>query len=332
MTIRENYNAAGSGPMPVKLTVPAGCAGLRLDQALAQLLPEYSRSRLALWIRAGQATLDGRVVQPRQKVWGGEAVEVIPAPDPGTLAHAAEDIPLDIVFEDAALVVINKPAGLVVHPGSGNWRGTLLNALLCHAPRLAGIPRAGIVHRLDKDTSGLLVVAKTLAAQADLVRQLQARGVKREYLAVTHGRIARDGKVDAPIGRHPVKRTKMAVVARGRQAVTHYQVLERYANATLLRCRLETGRTHQIRVHLSSLGHPLVGDPAYGKRNSGIAFSRQALHAERLGLLHPKSRKEMSWQAEPPADLQELIASLRGSAAAKKVDSRFTIHDSRRTK
>jgi 23S rRNA pseudouridine1911/1915/1917 synthase len=187
----------------------------------------------------------------------------------------------------------------------------LLNALLRHAPGLAGIPRAGIVHRLDKDTSGLLVVAKTLRAQADLVRQLQARSVKREYLAVAHGRVARDGKVDAPIGRHPVTRTKMAVVARGRQAVTHFQVLERYANATVLRCRLETGRTHQIRVHLSSIKHPLVGDPAYGKRNSGIPFPRQALHAERLGLLHPKTRKEMNWHAPPPTDLRQLIESLR---------------------
>ena len=291
--------------------MPAGCAGLRLDQVLAHLLPEYSRSRLALWIKAGQATLDGRTVLPRQRVRGGEAIEVVPVPDPETVAHAAEDIPLDVVYEDADLLVINKPAGLVVHPGSGNWHGTLLNALLRHAPGLAGIPRAGIVHRLDKDTSGLLVVAKTLRAQADLVRQLQARSVKREYLAVAHGRVARDGKVDAPIGRHPVTRTKMAVVARGRQAVTHFQVLERYANATVLRCRLETGRTHQIRVHLSSIKHPLVGDPAYGKRNSGIPFPRQALHAERLGLLHPKSRKEMSWHAPSPTDLRQLIESLR---------------------
>ena len=328
MKLRKNYNAAGSEPTPVKLTVPAGCAGLRLDQALAHMLPEYSRSRLALWIKAGQATLDGRAVQPRQKVRGGETIEVVPSGGPETLAHRAEDIPLDIVFEDTSLLVINKPAGLVVHPGSGNWHGTLLNALLRHAPALAGIPRAGIVHRLDKDTSGLLVVARTLPAQADLVRQLQARSVKREYLAVAHGRIARDGKVDAPIGRHPVKRTKMAVVARGRQAVTHYQVLERYANTTLLRCRLETGRTHQIRVHLSSLGHPLVGDPAYGKRNSGIAFPRQALHAERLGLLHPTSRKEMTWQAKPPADLQELIAELRGEAPAGH--SSLIIHHSSR--
>jgi 23S rRNA pseudouridine1911/1915/1917 synthase len=328
----KDRSLTGSGPNPLRLTVPPDCAGLRLDQALVRLVPEYSRSRLAQWVRAGKVMLDGRAALPRHKVRGGEAIELVSPPQLEALAHGAEDIPLTVVHEDDALLVVNKPAGLVVHPGSGNLRGTLLNALLHHASALAGIPRAGIVHRLDKDTSGLLVVAKTLAAQADLVRQLQARSVKREYLAVVHGRVARDGRIEAPIGRHPVKRTRMAVTARGRPAATHYQVLERYASATLLACRLETGRTHQIRVHLSALGHPLVGDPAYGKRNSGIAFPRQALHAERLGLLHPKTREPMSWHAEPPADLQELIASLRNSAASGKVDSRITNHDSRRTK
>ena len=285
-----------------------------MDQALAKLLPEFSRSRLARWLRAGRATVDGRAAAPRQKVRGGEVIEVVPLPEPAAAAHQPEDIPLDVVFEDATLLVVNKPAGLVVHPGSGNWQGTLLNALLQRVPGLARIPRAGIVHRLDKDTSGLLVFAKTLPAQASLVRQLQAHTVKREYLAVAQGRIARDGRIEAPIGRHPRKRTKMAVVARGRPAVTHYQVLERHPGASVLRLRLETGRTHQIRVHLSSLGHPLVGDTAYGRRG-GIPFPRQALHAERLALVHPRTGKAVSWQVDPPRDMRELISALRRASA-----------------
>jgi 23S rRNA pseudouridine1911/1915/1917 synthase len=323
----KNYSVVDAGSDPVALTVPARCAGLRLDQALAALLPAYSRNRLAQWVRAGRVTLDGRAAVPRQKVSAGGEILVLPAPDPAASAHHPENIALDVAFEDDTLLVVNKPAGLVVHPGSGNWRGTLLNALLAHAPVLAGIPRAGIVHRLDKDTSGLLVVAKTLEAQTDLVRQLQARTVGREYLAVVHGDVARDGTMDAPVGRHPVKRTRMAVTARGRQAVTRYRVAERFGHATLLRCRLETGRTHQIRVHLSALGHPLVGDPVYGKR-SGIAFPRQALHAERLRLLHPQSRGQVEWQADPPADLRELIASLRRGPQAK-ARSRITDQRSR---
>ena len=294
----------------MRVTAPAACAGLRLDQALAKLLPEFSRSRLAQWIRSGRATVDGRAALPRQRMRGGERIEIAPLPEAKATAHLPEDIPLDVVFEDDALLVINKPAGLVVHPGSGNWRGTMLNALLQRVPALAGIPRAGIVHRLDKDTSGLLVVAKTLAAQASLVRQLQARSVKREYIAVVHGRIARDGRIEAPIGRHPLRRTRMAVVARGRPSVTHYQVLERQAHATVLRCRLETGRTHQIRVHLASLGHPLLGDATYGKRG-GVPFARQALHAERLALVHPETGKAVEWSAPLPADMRKLIAALK---------------------
>lgn len=326
----ENYSVTGTRPAPVRLEVPAACAGLRLDQALAQLLPKFSRSRLARWVRDGQVTLDGRRAAPRARLRGGETIEVVPSPDPAALTHLAEDIPLEIVFEDAALLVVNKPPGLVVHPGSGNWRGTLLNALLKHAPALSAVPRAGIVHRLDKDTSGLLVVAKTLAAQTDLVRQIQSRSVGRHYLAVTHGRVARGGVIEAPIGRHPVKRTRMAVVARGRSAVTHYQSVERYDRATLLRLRLETGRTHQIRVHLSALGHPLVGDPVYGKRHSAIPFSRQALHAERLELRHPQTGQPMSWHADPPADMQGLIETLRGGTGTKP-QSRITSHGSRRS-
>jgi 23S rRNA pseudouridine1911/1915/1917 synthase len=324
---RENYNATATAVDRVRLAVPADCAGLRLDQALARLFPDHSRSRLARWVRDGQVRVDGRVRAPRHKVGGGEWIELVPVEQEKLLAHRGENIPLDAVHEDGSLLVLNKPAGLVVHPGSGNWRGTLLNALLHHVPALADVPRAGIVHRLDKDTSGLLVVAKTLSARTDLVRQLQARSVKREYLAVVHGRPSRDGKVEAPIGRHPVNRTRMTVTARGRPAATHFQVLERYANAALLRCRLETGRTHQIRVHLGSLGHPLVGDPTYGKRNSSIPFPRQALHAERLALVHPVTRETMSWQVDPPKDMQDLIERLRSDA--KPHPSPITHHPSR---
>ena len=256
-------------------------------------------------------TVDGRPALPRRTVYGGERIVLRPEPDPREYADRPENLPLAIVHEDGELLVLDKPAGLVVHPGAANWRGTLLNALLAHEPRLSAVPRAGIVHRLDKDTSGLLVVAKTLAAHTDLVRQLAARTIRREYLAVVHGRVARDGVIEAPIGRHPVRRTRMAVTPRGRQAVTHYEVIERFEQATLLRCRLETGRTHQIRVHMNALGHPLVGDPAYGRRHSAIQFQRQALHAERLALVHPRTRREMSWRSAPPADMQELIATLR---------------------
>jgi len=299
-----------------RLTLTAAAAGLRFDQALAQALPDYSRSRLKHWIDTGQVTLDGRAADPKRKVWGGEEVVVEATPDPRETAFSAEPMAIAIRYEDDALIVIDKPAGLVMHPGTGNWQGTLLNALLHHAPQLAGVPRAGIVHRLDKDTSGLLVVAKTLAAQTDLVRQLQARTVRREYLALAAGDIARGGTVDAPIGRHPARRTTMAVVATGRPARTHYDVVERFGIATLLQCRLETGRTHQIRVHLASLGHPLVGDPAYGRKGP-LAFGRQALHAFRLGLVHPLTRTECAWEAPLPPDFTDLLAMLRARSGKR---------------
>ncbi len=311
----ENYSAVGSQ----ERDVPADCAGMRFDQALAKMFPEHSRSRLANWVKEGLVKLDHAAVDAKRKVWGGECVSLALQPEASGAAAAAEAIDLDIMHEDAALLVLNKPAGLVVHPGSGNWQGTMLNGLLHHCPPLAGIPRAGIVHRLDKDTSGLLVVAKTLEAQTDLVRQLQARTVARHYLALVHGVVARDGSVDAPIGRHPTQRTRMAVTEHGRAARTHYQVLERFTRASLLECRLDTGRTHQIRVHLQSIGHPLVGDPVYragrGAPPGALAdFKRQALHAFRLGLVHPASGESLQWEAPAPADMQALLAELAASA------------------
>jgi 23S rRNA pseudouridine1911/1915/1917 synthase len=308
---------------PLRVAVPADCAGWRLDATLARLFPEHSRSRLQGWLKEGLIRLDGSEVEPKRKVYGGERIDFaadfaahLAVVSASTFTNAAEDIALAVAYEDEALLVIDKPAGLVVHPGNGNASGTLLNALLHHAPQLAGIPRAGIVHRLDKDTSGLLVVAKTLTAQTDLVRQMQARSVRRHYLALALGAVERDGTVDAPLGRHAVQRTKMAIVrAGGKEARTHYAVLERFAKATLLECRLETGRTHQIRVHLASIRHPLAGDPVYGKSKSGDprldAFPRQALHAWRLALRHPASGEEMAWESPMPADFAALLESLR---------------------
>lgn len=280
------------------------------------LLPEYSRSRLQGWIRAGLVSLDGQpATDPKRRLAGGETACVEAEADPATLPDAPEDIPLDVVFEDEHILVLNKPAGLVVHPGSGNWSGTLLNALLAHAPHLAEIPRAGIVHRLDKDTSGLMVVARTLEAQTDLVRQLQARTVKRHYAAVVIGEPPASGTVDEPIDRHPTQRTRMAVVAGGKEARTHFRVIERLHGAAWVECVLDTGRTHQIRVHMAHLGFPLVGDPVYAGRRRlpppAGDFPRQALHAFRLGLIHPASRKEVSWRVPLAADLEALIAQLR---------------------
>jgi len=300
--------------------IPLEYGGMRLDQALARLMPEYSRSRLQEWVAQGKVTLNNGPATIKQKVWGGELVELVPQSDPAEQPYLPEAIPLDIVFEDDSILVINKPVGLVVHPGNGNWEGTLLNALLHHVPHLAEVPRAGIVHRLDKDTSGLLVVAKTLIAQTDLVRQLQERTVSREYLALVYGEVVRAGRVDAPIDRHPSQRTKMAVVEGGKPAVTHYSIVETFPGCTLLRCKLETGRTHQIRVHMASIRHPLVGDHIYIKgaqkcppqmRDTLAGFTRQALHAERLGLEHPETGEWMEWQVEMPDDMQQLLLAIK---------------------
>jgi len=272
--------------------------------------------RLKGWIESGRVMLAGAAATPRTKVAAGQALIVQEPEDARTLPDAGEPIALRVVHEDDAILVVDKPAGLVVHPGAGNPRGTMLNALLHHAPALAALPRAGIVHRLDKDTSGLMVVAKTQTAQTELVRQLQARSVSRQYLALACGDLARGTTVDAPIGRHPTARTRMAVVARGKPARTRVEVLERHGIVTLLACRLETGRTHQIRVHLASIGHPLVGDPAYGGGRTARlppllrAFPRQALHAERLALVHPVTGREMAWTSPLPDDFAELLAAV----------------------
>lgn len=306
-----------TGQAMQRVQVDTSFSGARLDVALAQLLPEHSRARLQAWLRAGRVQVDGVAVRsPSMRVLGGEWVQVCPDEDARAREgeHAPEAIALDVLYEDEALLVINKPAGLVVHPGNGNWTGTMLNALLHHAPELAGVARAGIVHRLDKDTSGLLVVARTLTAQTALVRQLQARTMGRHYLALAAGVVRQSGTVCARIGRHPVQRTKMAVTQNGREAVTHYTVRERLRATTLLECRLETGRTHQIRVHMAHLGHPLVGDALYNPRRlpgAAGAFGRQALHAWQLHLQHPLRHEPMQWQASLPEDFSRLLAALR---------------------
>jgi len=298
-------------PTQISLNIPMHLGGERLDIALQQMLPQHSRSRLQTWIKAGLVTLNNQATTAKTKVWGGEQVVVMPQVNPQEQAFLAENIPLDIVFEDDTILVLNKPAGLVVHPAAGNWSGTLLNALLYHVPQLADVPRAGIVHRLDKDTSGLLVVAKTLEAQTSLVRQLQARTVKREYRAIVWGIMWRHGTVNQPIGRHSHARTKMAISRTGKPAVTHYEVLERFG-------------THQIRVHMQFLKAPIVGDSVYGigniiphkqmtqtLRDSITGFNRQALHAIKLGLIHPKTEEFMEWQIELADDMKALLEAMR---------------------
>lgn len=307
---------------PLQKEIPDNLSGQRLDQALAQMFPEYSRSRLKAWILDGQVTVDERAMRPRDPVTGGEQVMLNPQAEL-MVTSEAEPIALDIAWEDQELLVVNKPAGLVVHPGAGNLHGTLMNGLLHHVPSLKDLPRAGIVHRLDKDTSGLLLVGKTLAAHTALVRALADRQISRHYLAVCNGVLTGGGTINEPIGRHPVDRRKMSVREDGKPAVTHYRVRERFRAHTYISVELETGRTHQIRVHMAYRRHPLLGDSTYGGRlqlPGGATdvlvqalrnFRRQALHAARLGFSHPTTGEAVDIRCEPPADFAGLLEILR---------------------
>lgn len=308
------------------VAVPLAQAGLRLDVAAAALWPTYSRAQLQQWVKAGALTCNGQASRPRETVRAGDVLQLNAEPVKRE-DWSAQALPLQVVYEDEALLVINKPVGMVVHPAAGTRDGTLLNALLHYDPALAALPRAGIVHRLDKDTSGLLVVARQLAACTALVRQLQARTVLREYEAIACGVLTGGGTVDAPVGRHPRDRVKMAVVAGGKPAVTHYRVVTRFARHTHIKLKLETGRTHQIRVHMAHLGYPLLGDRVYGARllpppqvdASLLAqlqtYPHQALHAARLGLVHPESGEALCWQAPLPVDMQALLTALHANAS-----------------
>jgi 23S rRNA pseudouridine1911/1915/1917 synthase len=305
----------------LEAVVPDELYGKRLDQAVAQIFPDYSRSRLQGWIKEGELTVNGKVLRTRDKLTGGEKI-VVDAQIAVIEEHKGEDIPLDIVFEDEHILVLNKPSGLVVHPASGHAEGTLLNALLHHAPEVAQVPRAGIVHRLDRETTGLMVVAKTIQAQTDLVEQLQERSMGREYEAVVQGVMIGGGTVDEPMGRHSKNRLKMAVVGLGKEAITHYRVLKKFRSHTHIRLKLETGRTHQIRVHMAHIKYPLVGDPLYGGRfrlpkncsermvQTLKGFRRQALHAKKLELWHPYTGEHCSWEIDLPDDLQRLLTVL----------------------
>lgn len=313
-----------SEQISLQAEVPVELGGKRLDQILAQLFPDFSRSRIKTWILEDKVTVDGEVFNtPREKLLGGESVAIETIIE-AQREYEAQDIELDIVYEDDDILVINKPMGLVVHPGAGNPDGTVLNALLHHHPEIINVPRAGIVHRLDKDTTGLMVVAKTIQAQTHLVKNLQAReNFTREYEAVCNGTMTAGGMIEKPIGRHATKRTHMAVHEMGKPAITHYRVAEKFRAHTRLRLRLETGRTHQIRVHMAYLNHPLIGDQLYGGRprpprnaTQGLTeqlreFKRQALHAIKLSIAHPITGEKMTWEAPVPEDMIKLVAALR---------------------
>ena len=307
----------------LKIVIPDRLIGQRIDSALAVMLPDFSRSKITSWVRSGKALLNSKTFKPKEKILGGEIVALTLEKEK-TNAWLGEDIAIDVVYEDDDIIVVNKPVGLVTHPGAGNWTGTLANALLHFDPSLANLDRAGIVHRLDKNTSGLMVVARSELAQKNLVEQLQTHTVSREYSAIVYGHMISGGTIDAPIGRDPKDRIRQAVVEEGtgKDAVTHYRVIDRFAHHTHVKCILETGRTHQIRVHMSHAEHPLIADPMYGgkirfpkKADKGLkdalkSFKRQALHAKKLTISHPITGEEMSWKAPLPQDLQDLLAVL----------------------
>ncbi|HLF67423.1 MAG TPA: 23S rRNA pseudouridine(1911/1915/1917) synthase RluD, partial [Gammaproteobacteria bacterium] len=304
------------------MIIPEEYRGMRLDQALAKLMPDYSRALIQKWIKCGSITVDQQSIKAKSLINGGETV-IVKALLEGKEIWVAQPIPLNIVYQDEDIIIVNKPAGLTVHPGSGSTDNTLLNGLLHHFPALELLPRAGIIHRLDKDTTGLLVVAKTMIAYTSLSRQLRTRHIKRMYQALVSRTIISGGTVDAPIARHPLHRKRMAVIETGRPAVTHYRVLKKFREHTLLKVQLETGRTHQIRVHMSHIKHPIIGDPVYGERlrlpknatptlvNALRNFKRQALHADELGLTHPSTKEYMEWKIDLPEDFQNLLLSLK---------------------
>ena len=306
----------------IKVIIPRRLQGERLDSALSELLPNISRSKISFHIKVGEALINDKNFKPKDKVFGDEIVSLVMDKKKNN-NWIAEKIPLNIVFEDEDIIIINKPFGMVTHPGAGNWSGTLANALLGYDDNLFKLDRAGIVHRLDKNTSGLMVVAKNSKSQKHLVDQLQKHSVKREYSAIVYGHMISGGTIDEPIGRHPKDRVKQAVISSGKDAITHYRVVERYANHTHVKAILETGRTHQIRVHLSHIGHPLIGDPTYGgklrfpkkaKQDLKVAlkaFERQALHSKKLTLQHPITANSMTWKIDLPDDMKDLLAVLR---------------------
>lgn len=318
-----------SDAIKLEQSVPISFRGMRLDQAASELFSDFSRSRLQVWIKKGDLLVDGNIYRPKDKLLGGELLSVSVILEPEG-EWKSEAISLDVMFEDEDIIVLNKPAGLVVHPAAGNYTGTLLNGLIYHAPAIAKIPRAGIVHRLDKDTTGLMVVAKTLEAHHSLVKQLQARTVSRQYQAVSQGVMTGGGTVSKPMGRHPQARIRMAVVSHGgKDAVTHYRVIERFTHHTHIKVNLETGRTHQIRVHMADIGYPLVGDPVYGGRlklpkgatlnlqSTLRSFKRQALHAAKLGLIHPTSNEYMEWHVPVPQDFSTLLGALKNEGGSE---------------